>query len=86
MLLCQLPKVYHNHFLAKMHEKCYLGGLGDVTGSYVRILDEKGIADLVIEVVIPELEVAFSKPTYQRQHERKTGSHRVPAAECSRAP
>lgn len=33
----------------------------------VTYFDKKGIADLVIEIICPEVEVQLLKPTYQRR-------------------
>lgn len=65
-----------------MHEKCYLGDLRDVIGSYLHILVKKGLLILVAEVILAELQVMFLKPAYQRQHNRKMGSRRIAADWC----
>lgn len=63
MLLCQLMESTLQFFIARVHEKCYLGNLRDVIGSYVR---QKGITDLVTEIIFRGPQVMFLKPNYQR--------------------
>ena len=52
-----------------MHEKCYLGDLRDGIGLYLHILVQKGLLILVAEVILPEPQIMFLKPAYQRQQD-----------------
>lgn len=69
----------YNFSLAKVHEKCYLGDLRDGIGSHLHILVQKGLLILVAEVILPEPQVMFLKPAYQRQQDGKTGSQTTAA-------
>ena len=62
-----------------MHEKCYLGDLRDGIGLYLHILVQKGLLILVAVVILPEPQIMFLKPAYQRQQDGKTGSRRTAA-------
>ena len=54
-----------------------MGDLRGGIGPYLHILVQKGLLILVAEVILPEPQVVFLKPAYQRQQDRKTGSQRT---------